>query len=259
MRRDGHRLLTIGFSHFCEKARWALDRAGVPYREEPHLPVFHVLPTRRLSRRTSTPLLALADGRILQDSTEILRFADEHLAPGDRLFPEDGVAASAVAALEAELDDGLGVDARVIAYDALLPVLRRFSRDITRGVPRLERALLWPTAGLARALIRRGYAVTPENARAARARVDALFVRLAADLSDGRPFLTGDRFSAADLSFAALASPILNLGPRGPLLSPDRLPDPVRALIDGYRATPAGAYAVRLYAAHRAARVAAAP
>lgn len=28
------RLLTIPISHYCEKARWALEHAGIPYRED---------------------------------------------------------------------------------------------------------------------------------------------------------------------------------------------------------------------------------
>ncbi len=31
------RLLTIPISHYCEKARWALDRAGLDYVEERHV------------------------------------------------------------------------------------------------------------------------------------------------------------------------------------------------------------------------------
>ena len=31
------RLLTIPISHYCEKARWALERAGLAYREERHV------------------------------------------------------------------------------------------------------------------------------------------------------------------------------------------------------------------------------
>ncbi|HEX3343119.1 MAG TPA: glutathione S-transferase N-terminal domain-containing protein, partial [Polyangiaceae bacterium] len=34
-------LLTIPFSHFCEKARWALDHTRVAYREEGHCPGLH--------------------------------------------------------------------------------------------------------------------------------------------------------------------------------------------------------------------------
>ena len=40
-------LVTIPFSHYCEKARWALDRAGLAYEERAHLPLAHYLPARR--------------------------------------------------------------------------------------------------------------------------------------------------------------------------------------------------------------------
>jgi glutathione S-transferase len=35
------RLVTIPISHHCEKARWALERAGIPYREERHVQGIH--------------------------------------------------------------------------------------------------------------------------------------------------------------------------------------------------------------------------
>ena len=31
------RLITIPISHYCEKARWALDRAALAFREERHV------------------------------------------------------------------------------------------------------------------------------------------------------------------------------------------------------------------------------
>ena len=40
-------LVTIPISHFCEKARWALDRAGVAYEEQRHLPALHRVAVRR--------------------------------------------------------------------------------------------------------------------------------------------------------------------------------------------------------------------
>ena len=35
-------LITISFSHYCEKARWALDRCGIEFRERANLPLFAV-------------------------------------------------------------------------------------------------------------------------------------------------------------------------------------------------------------------------
>ncbi len=49
------RLITIPFSHFCEKARWSLDVAGVAYREEGHVPGLHRRAIRSLSSSTSVP------------------------------------------------------------------------------------------------------------------------------------------------------------------------------------------------------------
>jgi len=40
------RLITIPISHYCEKARWALERAGLSYREERHVQGVHRLAAR---------------------------------------------------------------------------------------------------------------------------------------------------------------------------------------------------------------------
>ena len=52
-------LITIPVSHFCEKARWALDRFNIPYDEQPHCPGFHVPAVKAAGGKgSSTPLLA---------------------------------------------------------------------------------------------------------------------------------------------------------------------------------------------------------
>ena len=49
--RDGddalRRLVTIPISHYCEKARWALERAALDYREERHVQGVHQFASRR--------------------------------------------------------------------------------------------------------------------------------------------------------------------------------------------------------------------
>ena len=51
------RLITIPMSHYCEKARWALDRLGLRYVEERHLQVFHYPRTYWFSRGPTVPVL----------------------------------------------------------------------------------------------------------------------------------------------------------------------------------------------------------
>jgi hypothetical protein len=63
-------LITIPLSHYCEKARWALDRVALPYREEPHAPLLHRLATQRNDGGT-VPVLVHGSSRF-SDSTDIL-------------------------------------------------------------------------------------------------------------------------------------------------------------------------------------------
>ncbi|KAJ7295820.1 hypothetical protein O6H91_22G037100 [Diphasiastrum complanatum] len=80
--------LSPAASHYCEKARWALDRAGVNYT---HVPVLHRIYTRNLGG-TSCPKLIIGDSNdrvILQDSNDILRYADKNVSEEDWLCPAE--------------------------------------------------------------------------------------------------------------------------------------------------------------------------
>ncbi len=69
------RLVTIPISHFCEKARWALDRAGVEYVEHPHLQPVHVVAARLAGGGRTVPVLVTDEGEVLGES-------GSHLAMG---------------------------------------------------------------------------------------------------------------------------------------------------------------------------------
>ena len=70
------RLVTIPISHYCEKARWALERAGIPYREERHVQGIHRFASRRAGGVGTTPVLVTPEGS-LGESEEILLWVDE--------------------------------------------------------------------------------------------------------------------------------------------------------------------------------------
>lgn len=69
-----YRLITIPPSHYCEKARWALETVGADFREERHPPLLHLRSVRAAGGRRSTPVLR-GRGVVVTDSTDIL----EHL------------------------------------------------------------------------------------------------------------------------------------------------------------------------------------
>jgi glutathione S-transferase len=71
-------------------------------------------------------------------------------------------------------------------------------------------------------------------------------------LSDGRRFLTGARFTPADLAFAALAAPVLfPVECRAVLPALDAVPTAMRDEVLRLRTTVAGRFALRLFSQER--------
>src|SRR5262249_20827387 len=108
-------LVTIGPSHYCEKARWALERAGIEYVENAHAPVLHYGATLFRHLQRTTPILVTPHGTI-KDSTAILRHADKFVPEDRRLFPSDPDVCADVEALEEMFDRRLGPATRRLAY-----------------------------------------------------------------------------------------------------------------------------------------------
>jgi glutathione S-transferase len=241
-------LITIPFSHYCEKARWALDRCGVAYEEHGHLPLFHYFETYRTARQRTVPLLV--DGKtVVRDSTDIIAWADAH-RPG-ALIPIAG--ATDVLAIEDDLDNHFGPATRRWGYFQLMPT-RAADRHITTGIPRWEKSLFGITRPLAVRMLRRGLNIDEAGVERSRKKIEATFERVEQIIGDGRRYISGDRFTVADLTFAALAAPIL-LPPNHPVqrFELELFSQAARDQIQAWRDRPAGQFGLRLYADERAA------
>ena len=244
-------LITIPFSHYCEKARWALDWCAVPYVERGFLPGLHLPHTRRIGGRT-VPALARADGgAALTDSTAILQWADEQAPAERRLYPDDAAARAEVEAIEEEIDETLGPATRLWAYSHGLSDYSMLRALVAPSLPRWRDralfALMLPVVG---PLIGKHYRVTPDAAARAETAVITGFARMSERLA-GQSYFVGARFGAADPALATLGGAILML-PENRFLRHDMpVSPPMRAFIDGLRATPAGAHAARCYREHR--------
>jgi len=242
-------LITIPLSHFCEKARWALDRVGLPYREEPHAPLLNRLSAMRSGRGT-VPMLVQGSRRFI-DSTDILVYSDAACG-GGLLYPRYRALRSEVDALEERFDTELGPYTRHWAYAQLLTHAKLLRSLWSRGVPRVEASMVPVIAPLARLLVRKAYKITPESAQRSLERVRGIFRNVDERLSDGRRFLAGGRFSAADLTFAALAAPVLlPVECRAVQPTLDEVPAGMREEIARLRATETGRFALRLFAQER--------
>jgi glutathione S-transferase len=244
------RLVTIGISHYCEKARWALDRTGLSYVEEAHAPLLHYAATVRWRTRRTLPALLGAE-RALLDSTEILAWCDAHLAKERRLLPDDEGERREVAAIEDELDEHLGPATRRWAYSWGLEVPKTMRRVLAAGLPRAERAVVLAAGGVILAGLQRGLKLGPRAIESAQRRIAEIFASLAPRLERGR-FLVGERFTAADLTLAALGAPAVFPPEYGAALpSVADMPEPMQRSVEAFRRTPAGTHVLRMYREHR--------
>jgi glutathione S-transferase len=246
-----YRLITIPPSHYCEKARWALEHAGIAYREEGHPPLLHRLATKLGKGGRSTPVLVAGD-RVLPDSTDILQFIDVEHAEGWRPYPTDSQLRVESEELEEIFDTRLGPHTRRIAYYHLLQHDKLFLESVLAGVGGFERTLFKVLSPLVKKLMRVGMRIDDEGAERSLGYVQNVFASVGELLADGRSYLVGKIFGAADLTFAALAAPVLlprNYG--SPLPSLDEVPTELLAQIEDFRSSPAGEFALRIYRDHR--------
>ena len=245
------RLITIPISHYCEKARWALERAGLSYREQRHVQGVHRLAARRAGGGRTVPVLVTPE-RVIGESEQIVAWADEVLPVEQRLLPGCGSERDEVLGICRRFDAELGPRGRRLMYVHMLAQRRLALRFNNNGVPRFEDAALrwgWP---LLRRYVSRELGIVPGVQEGDEAAVFRELDCAAELLSDGRPFLCGERFGAADLTFAAMAAAVLMPSGYGvPLPQPDMLAPATAALVARARAHPAGRHALMLFAAHR--------
>ena len=202
-------LYVFNISHYCEKARWALDHCGIAYR------VQHVMPgqQRRIAKklgaaRGSVPFLQTGD-QVIVGSSAIIDWAEAHRANDAPSLA--GSDPEQVRAIEKRLDDIAGVHVRRFFYsDALTENPNSVRPIFSNGLPffqRLAVIISWPKiASVMIKMMDLGRTQREES----RAIVDAELAWLDDLLTDGRPYLTGSEFTRADLTAAALLAPVVD-------------------------------------------------
>jgi glutathione S-transferase len=244
-------LITIPISHYCEKARWALDWVGVGYQEQAHLQGLHWVAVRRAGGGKTAPVLVAGD-RVLAESAEIVQEADALAPPDRRLFPDDPAAAAEARELERDFDARLGPHGRRWMYNEL-----RGRRDLAiayacTGVPAWQRRSLPIFYPVVSRIIDRYLDISPATAAESETIVRTTFDEVAQRLSDGRPYLCGEKFTAADLTFAALAASVLMPPEYGvPLPQPPELPPRMATTVQELRTHPASTHALAMFCEKR--------
>lgn len=258
-----YKLITIAFSHYNEKARWGLERFAQPFEESGYMPFLHMpavaWATRgakdaaqdKVSTRFSTPVLICEDGRRICDSSRILRYLDErHRGDADSLY-----APPECEEIERDLQESLGAHSRRLAYFYLLDDKPLMHDVADKNVGRLQASAFKVAFPLGRAWLKRSMRIDAKRAQRSRDKIHEAFDAASERLKDGRPYLCGEGFSAADLSFACMAAPSLIVSPQegfGAYLPPlHEVPSEAQRFAEELRSTPAGAHAMRMFADER--------
>jgi glutathione S-transferase len=240
------RLITISISHYCEKVRWALTKLKLPYIEEAHMPPFHRFATVPMGGKT-VPILVTQKG-VFTDSTDILKYLDSIAPPNAKLYPTEPELRQQVEELEELFDNKLGVASRLWAYSYLKNESNFMQVAWSKNVPFRERIFFPIVFPFMQKLLQNIYRITPESGAEAYEEIQTIFDKVGELLSDGRGYLVGDRLSVADITFAALAAPVI-APPEHPIkrTKSQDLPPQMICDMNALRQTPAGAYALRLY------------
>jgi glutathione S-transferase len=235
-------------SHFNEKARWALDFKNVAHDVTSLLPGPHMPVMKKLTGGSETP--ALVDGEaVIAGSTAIL----EHL---ERRFPEPALFPSEPSERERALDIVNRWDAEVgpavrmakffdvLEAEYVLGTFARGKSAFARGAYRVA----FPVISQ---VMRKKMAINPANAAVAKKITrDALDFVAKEPAASG--YLVGDRFSAADLTCAALLMPCVPVSEwGGPVDAPT---DRNRVFLAEWSDHPGAEWVREIYRRHRSRR-----
>src|SRR5262245_10923148 len=81
-------IVSARVSPMVELARWLFERAHIPYEEEVHAPLIHVIFTRRRKGGLEVPVVVSA-ASVWKGAREMLDGLDGKLRVGERIFGEE--------------------------------------------------------------------------------------------------------------------------------------------------------------------------
>jgi glutathione S-transferase len=197
----------------------------------------------------------LTEAKTFTNSKDILLYLDAIAPASHKLYPADTKLRREVENLEKLFDTVLGVSVRRWCYFYLLNNPKLMRSLWCQGVPPVENILFPIVFPQMRSLARKGYNITADSATSSLNQIRRLFEKVNKLLElDGRSYLVGNCFSAADLTFACLVAPIL-LPPEygGKTLDLHEFPDEMAVVHQELRETLAGAFVLRLFREKRRA------
>lgn len=244
-------LLQFRHSPYNEKVRWALDLKGVPHRRRSLLPGPHVATLRKLTGRTTTPVIVDDGGGAIDGSARILEWIEQRW-PQPALFPADAADRAEALRIEQWFDDDLTPRIRRAVLDALLRQPAAFAAVFGDGRSAVERLAYSWTVPLAAPLVRKANGIAGRDSvdDGLRALDEALDFVAGRAAPDG--FLVGSAFGLADITAASTLA-VLVCPADSPMAATQPAGSAFQALVDRCAGHPAADWTRRIYARHRGA------
>jgi glutathione S-transferase len=201
-----------------------------------------------MTRGLTFPVLRL-DGRAIGDSTAIVAALEERYPDAPPLYPADPAERARALELEEWFDEQLAPYVRRLAWYHMSPHPRAFLIAAFPDSSPLLRASLRPGMFATSRITKARYRANAGSAAEAKRKVVEAMERIEAEVGPSG-YLVGDRFSIADLTAAALATPLIG-PPERQYLPPQEQPEPLYAFAAELRARPAGRWVFDMYRRHR--------
>lgn len=244
-------LYVFAISHYCEKARWALEYLGVDFRLRCIAPGIHARLQKKYGLETTSLPLLVDGGQVVQGSAAIVDWAEARATNGKTLTPEAD--AANCRAVEGRLDDIAGVHTRRFFYcEALLEHPERVKPAFLEGIPWYERPMLnlmWPRMA---PIMTERMDLGKEQGEESRAIVADELSWIESFLAEGRDYLVGNSLTRADVTAASLFGRLSGTTDH-PRKTETFLPPRMSADQAAWRDRPALAWIRRIYAEHRKA------
>ena len=237
-------LIQFPYSHYNEKARWALDWKRVPHVRRSLLPGPHALTVRRLTGATQVPVLRL-EGEVVAGSARIVE-ALEGRYPDPPLYPSDPEQRRRALEIQSWFDEEVGPRVRQAIFAVFLREPAYVVRLFASERPPLARALYRASFPLVRLAMRSSMGLgAPGAVPRAHATTREALDFVAKHAGPGG-HLVGDRFSVADLAAASLLAPVVS-PPDSAMALPEPMPAAFRSLLAGWADHPGVAWLLERY------------
>lgn len=243
-------LHVFSISHYCEKAKWALDYLGIDYEINILIPGLNAAFAKKLGvNKSSLPILSYGD-EVIQGSSQIIDWAEQRTNNDSKSLTVNNAQIEAEK-FEQRLDNVLGVHVRRMFYsESLLNHPKTVRPVFSEGlsfVDKIKLHIMWP-------MIIRKMTVFMDLGDEQRIQstelVDAEIKWLDELLSDGRSYLFENKFSRVDITAASLLARVVS-----PVEHPAQnyfvLPPQATELASEWSNRPTFKWVLKMYAEHR--------